>query len=129
MHDACWVWAHRPEGVRAGRCEGNPAVALAGKGLEPDNYGQLTKGIMKTHCSTVVRFAYILAFAALTAVPPCPAQTPPELDIQLYAGLTITGAVGTVYSVEYVTDLPQPKTPSAWRCLEYPCRFYRVVVP
>ena len=28
------------------------------------------------------------------------AQTPPELDLQLYVGLSITGSVGTVYSVE-----------------------------
>jgi formylglycine-generating enzyme required for sulfatase activity len=47
------------------------------------------------------------------------AQTPPVLDVQTYAGLTITGAVGTVYSVEYVTDLAQTNDPSAWRCLEY----------
>ncbi len=47
------------------------------------------------------------------------AQTPAGLDIRTYAGLTITGAVGTVYSVEYVTDLAQSNTPSAWRCLEF----------
>ena len=47
------------------------------------------------------------------------AQTPPRLDLQLYAGLTITGAVGTVYSVEYVTDLAQTNNASAWRCLEF----------
>ena len=47
------------------------------------------------------------------------AQTSAELDIQLYAGLTITGAVGRVYSMEYVTDLAQTNTPSAWRCLEF----------
>jgi len=46
------------------------------------------------------------------------AQTTPELAIQLYAGLSITGAVGTVYSVEYVTDLAQTNTASAWRSLE-----------
>lgn len=44
------------------------------------------------------------------------AQTPPGLDLQLYAGLTVTGAVGTVYSVEYVTDLAQT---NSWRRLEY----------
>ena len=44
---------------------------------------------------------------------------PPELEVGLYAGLSITGAVGTVYSVEYLTDLAQTNTPSAWRCLEY----------
>jgi formylglycine-generating enzyme required for sulfatase activity len=70
---------------------------------------------------------------------------PPDLGVHLYAGLSITGAVGTVYSVEYVTDLAQTNDPSAWRCLEYlqlpasPClwadksapataqRFYRAV--
>jgi len=40
-------------------------------------------------------------------------------DMQLYAGLTITGAVGTVYSIEYVTDLAQTNDPSEWRCLEF----------
>jgi len=44
------------------------------------------------------------------------AQTPPVLDVHLHAGLSITGAVGTVYSVEYVTDLAQTND---WRCLEF----------
>jgi formylglycine-generating enzyme required for sulfatase activity len=52
-------------------------------------------------------------------VPGTSAQTPAALDIQVYAGLTITGSVGTVYSIDYVTDLAQTNTPSAWRCLEY----------
>ncbi len=52
-------------------------------------------------------------------VPKASAQTPAGLDIQTYAGLTITGAVGTVYSVEYVTDLTQSNNAAAWRCLEY----------
>ena len=46
------------------------------------------------------------------------AQTETELEIQTYAGLTITGEVGKVYSVEYVTDLTEPAE-SDWRCLEY----------
>jgi formylglycine-generating enzyme required for sulfatase activity len=54
-----------------------------------------------------------------TVNPRAAAQTPAGLDIQVYAGLTITGTVSTVYSVEYVTDLAQTNTPSAWRCLEY----------
>ena len=49
----------------------------------------------------------------------CPAQVQAGLDIQMYAGLSITGAVGTVYSVEYVTDLAQTNDSSAWRCLEF----------
>jgi formylglycine-generating enzyme required for sulfatase activity len=51
--------------------------------------------------------------------PRASAQTPADLDLQLYAGLTITGAVGTVYSIEYVTDLAQTNNASAWRCLEF----------
>ena len=47
------------------------------------------------------------------------AQTPGELDIQTYAGLSITGAVGTVYSVEYVTNLARATTSNGWRCLEF----------
>jgi formylglycine-generating enzyme required for sulfatase activity len=38
------------------------------------------------------------------------------LDSQPYAGLTITGEVGTVYSIEYATDLAQT---NSWRSLEY----------
>jgi formylglycine-generating enzyme required for sulfatase activity len=53
------------------------------------------------------------------AGPRVSAQTPVELNLQLYAGLSITGVVGTVCSIEYVTDLAQTNTPSAWRCLEY----------
>ncbi len=61
-----------------------------------------------------------LAVAAfVTALFNLSAQTPPELGIQTYAGLTITGAVGTVYSIEYVSDLAQTNNPSAWRCLEF----------
>jgi hypothetical protein len=51
--------------------------------------------------------------------PGASAQTPAGLDIQVYAGLTITGAVGTVYSVEYVTDLAQTNNPDGWRCMEF----------
>jgi hypothetical protein len=56
------------------------------------------------------------------------AQTPAGLDIQVYTGLTITGAVGTVYSVEYVTDLAQTNNPDDWRCLEPPVAGHAVPV-
>src|SRR4249919_2024849 len=99
--------------------------------------------LMKSRFTKHVRFLSILCGAALAVAPRVPAQTPPGLNLQLYAGLSITGAVGTVYSVEYVTDLAQS---NSWRCLEYlqllasphlwadksaPAmgqRFYRVVV-
>ena len=61
----------------------------------------------------------VVCVAVGMVVPRLGAQTPPELSIQTYAGLTITGTVGTVYSIEYITDLAQSGDPTAWRCLEY----------
>src|SRR5436190_10935606 len=63
-----------------------------------------------------VRILFILCWAALAVGPRALAQTPPGLDLQLYAGLSITGAVGTVYSVEYINDLAST---NAWRCLTF----------
>ena len=48
-----------------------------------------------------------------------PISSGAALELQLSAGLRITGSVGTVYSIEYITDLAQSNSPSAWRCLEY----------
>jgi formylglycine-generating enzyme required for sulfatase activity len=62
-------------------------------------------------------FACVLAVACAVG-PGASAQTPAGLEIQVYAGLSITGAVGTVYSMEYITDLAQTNDASAWRCLE-----------
>jgi formylglycine-generating enzyme required for sulfatase activity len=69
-----------------------------------------------------VKAALTLAFGlalGCAVSPTAAAQTPAGLHIQVYAGLTITGAVGTVYSVDYVTDLTQSNNAAAWRCLEY----------
>jgi len=74
---------------------------------------------MKTRSSKLVRFASVLGLVVWAVGPRAAAQTPAELGIEIQAGLSITGAVGTVYSVEYVTDLAQTNTPSAWRCLEF----------
>jgi hypothetical protein len=74
---------------------------------------------VKTRSSKPVRFLSVLCCGLWAVAPGASAQTSAGLDLQLYAGLTITGAVGTVYSVEYVTDLAQTNNPSAWRCLEY----------
>jgi formylglycine-generating enzyme required for sulfatase activity len=71
---------------------------------------------MKTRSPKHVRILSILCWAALAVGPRASAQTTAGLTTQTYAGLTITGAVGTVYSVEYVTDLAQT---NSWRCLEY----------
>ncbi len=70
------------------------------------------------------------------------AQTPAELGLQTYAGLTITGAVGTVYSIESTTNLPPttrwrfvtllllPASPYVWVDTSAPAtgqRYYRAV--
>ena len=70
---------------------------------------------MKTRFSKHVRFFPILCATALVSHV-ASAQPQPGLNLQLYAGLSITGAVGTVYSIEYATDLAQT---NSWRCLEF----------
>ena len=76
-------------------------------------------GSVKTRSSKLIGFLSLLCVAVWTVGPRAVAQTAAELDIQLYAGLSITGAVSSVYQIQYVTDLAQTNTPSAWRCLEF----------
>src|SRR6266403_6280971 len=62
---------------------------------------QLYLDYMNTRSSKLVRFLSVLLCLVVWVVGPrAVAQTPAELDIQLYAGLTITGAVGTVYQIQ-----------------------------
>ena len=49
----------------------------------------------------------ILSWATLATSPRASAQTDSELELQLYAGLSITGGVGAVYSVR-VRKQPVP---------------------
>ena len=72
---------------------------------------------MKTRSSKQIRFLAMLCLAACATLPVGSAQ-PQELDIHTYAGLTIIGEIGKVYSIEYVTDLTDTAE-SDWRCLEY----------
>ncbi len=74
---------------------------------------------MKTGFSQLPRFLCVLCLLIWAVAPRTSAQTPSELDIQLYAGLSITGAVGTVYSIEYLTDLAQTNNASNWHSLEF----------
>jgi formylglycine-generating enzyme required for sulfatase activity len=74
---------------------------------------------MRTCLSKSVGLVAVLGLGIWAGGPRATGQTPAGLAIQTYAGLTITGAVGTVYSIEYVTDLAQTNSPSAWRCLEF----------
>jgi formylglycine-generating enzyme required for sulfatase activity len=61
----------------------------------------------------------MLGLAGWAPGPQATAQTPAELAIQTYAGLSITGSVGTVYSMEYAMDAAETNGASAWRCLEF----------
>lgn len=70
--------------------------------------------IMKKSFSVLVRFFLVCSvFCALGSQ--LPAETPEGLAIQMYAGLSITGTVGAVYSVEYSTDL------ASWTCADFVC--------
>ena len=74
---------------------------------------------MKKQSLKHLRSFSVLCWVIWAVGPQCAAQTPPVLDLQLYPGLKITGAVGTVYSIEYVADLALTNTPSAWRCVDF----------
>ena len=58
----------------------------------------------------------MLSLLFLMVTPQIRAQAPAELGIQTYAGLTITGTVGTVYAIQATADLAQN---SKWGCLEF----------
>lgn len=58
--------------------------------------------------------AAVLAVLTLTA-PDTFAQSEAEMGIELYAGLSLTGQVGKVYSIEYT---PTPADTNSWMFLE-----------
>ena len=63
---------------------------------------------MKTRCSKLVRFASILFLAIWALAPRASAQPRPSLGLRFSAGqptLSLTGVVGTVYSIQYATGL------------------------
>ena len=68
--------------------------------------------------SKLIPLLCVLGSLIWGTAPRAAAQTAAALQIQLYVGLVITGAVGTVYSIEYVTDLQQPNE-NEWRCLTF----------
>src|SRR5207247_705743 len=68
-------------------------------------------------CTLFMRGVLVLgAVALLSAGPSARAATRPVLKYQPQSGLTITGAVGTVYAVQCTTNLAQA---AAWRCLRF----------
>jgi formylglycine-generating enzyme required for sulfatase activity len=46
------------------------------------------------------------------------AQSQPDLELQLFAGLTLTGEVGTVYAIEAASE-SSGSGDTPWRCLEF----------
>src|SRR6266567_3487136 len=63
---------------------------------------------MKTRCSKLVRFLPILFLAIWALAPPACAQPRPSLGLRFSAGqptLSLSGEVGTVYSIQYATGL------------------------
>ena len=61
----------------------------------------------------------LLSLLAGARPPAALAQAPAALEAQAYAGLSITGPVGGVYALEYLSDLAQATNAAAWRCLEF----------
>jgi hypothetical protein len=62
---------------------------------------------MKAQSSISLRLFSVACLAVWAMGLRAVAQAPAGLAIQTYAGLTITGAVGRVYTVQYTTDLAQ----------------------
>ena len=63
---------------------------------------------MKTRISNLVRFLSLLFLAVCAVAPRASAQPRPSLGLQFSSGqptLSLTGAVGTVYSIQYATGL------------------------
>jgi formylglycine-generating enzyme required for sulfatase activity len=63
---------------------------------------------MKSPCSKLFRFPFVLFLALWGATQPASAQPRPSLGLRFSAGqptLSLTGTVGTVYSIQYATGL------------------------
>jgi formylglycine-generating enzyme required for sulfatase activity len=73
---------------------------------------------MKTRLVTNLGSLLVLSLT-LWKTSPCAIGQSAALQVQLYGGLTITGAVGTVYEIQYVSDLAQTNNARAWRGLEF----------
>ena len=101
--------------------------------------------MMSTRFSRSLAFLFAFCGALWLVAPGVLAQSPPALNVQLsngYARLSISGAVGAVCNVQYVTNLAQT---NAWLpltnltlasnpqlCVDLDCpatgqRFYRVM--
>jgi formylglycine-generating enzyme required for sulfatase activity len=62
-----------------------------------------------------------------TAAMPVSAQTPPSLGLRLFAGVSITGAVGDIYVVQSTPDLAQTNSWGSLAFLQLPATNYLFV--
>jgi len=68
---------------------------------------------MRTFLTKCALLCFTAWLGASAFVPRASAQIPVGLQIQLYAGLNITGTVGSLHAIQYATNLDSPD----WRCL------------
>jgi formylglycine-generating enzyme required for sulfatase activity len=69
---------------------------------------------------------YWIAIIIVTTFPAF-AQTPPTLDLHLFAGVNITGTTGTVYAVESTADLAQSNSWTSLAFIQLPTTNYLYV--
>jgi sulfatase modifying factor 1 len=85
-----------------------PTPRVQGPGVNQDDKQRSAFGIMKPKCSKLVGFLSVLSFAVWAVAPRASAQPRPSLGVQFSGGqptLSLTGALGTVYSIQYATGL------------------------
>jgi formylglycine-generating enzyme required for sulfatase activity len=81
---------------------------VQGPGVNRDDKQTSTFGIMKTRISDLIRCLSVLSLAAWAVAPRASAQLRPSLGLGFSAGqptLSLTGVVGTVYSIQYAAGL------------------------
>ena len=74
---------------------------------------------MNTPASIPFRLSVVIGCFFAAVLERSAAQTPAALSLQHYPGLTITGAVGRVYAIEWTRELERTNSVSDWRCLEF----------
>src|SRR5690349_18377891 len=69
------------------------------------------------HHLQFLRLLFAVSWVAL-AGSKAPAQSSSPVQLQLYAGLKISGSLGTVYSIDYATDLAETNA-NNWHSLAF----------
>ena len=74
-----------------------------------------------------ISFCYRLALFTALAVLPTFAQTPPTLDLHLFAGVNIAGTTGSVYAIQSTADLAQTNSWTTLAFIQLPTTNYLYV--